>query len=325
MKKIKFLILPLLTISLCSCDVSTELNKKSFYFDTYVNTRLFEGTEDNLNDINKIFKKIDKLTDNYKARDIVNVYTLNNSGNGTKIEVDPYLYDLYVKCSFKREENPDVTSLKYFSVMMGSLSKKWKQSLSKGKVLDEETINEELEKKNHTYIATYSEPNFVSKSGDAELDYGAVAKGFALDKVKSYLDSKNITKYLVDCGSSSILLGEKEGGKNFNIEISNLPNSYLSLKNCVISTSSMSRQMVVIDGKKYSHIINPKTGSAINKNDAAIVISKDGYLGDILSTDFVNEEVDDIKELEKKFSVKTLIIRNNKVIYKSKNLEVLKG
>lgn len=325
MKKIKFLILPLLTISLCSCDVSTELNKKSFYFDTYVNTRLFEGTEDNLNDINKIFKKIDKLTDNYKARDIVNVYTINNSGNGTKIEVDPDLYDLYVKCSFKREENLDVTSLKYFSVMMGSLSKKWKQSLSKGKVLDEETINEELDKIKHTYIATYSEPNFVSKSGDAELDYGAVAKGFALDKVKSYLDSKKITKYLVDCGSSSILLGEKEGGKNFNIEISNLPNSYLSLKNCVISTSSMCRQMVVIDGKKYSHIINPKTGSAINKNDAAIVISKDGYLGDILSTDFVNEEVDDIKELEKKFSVKTIIIRNNKVIYKSKNLEVLKG
>ena len=111
MNKLKFLILPIITISLCSCTTSKELNKKSFYFDTYVNTRLFEGTEDNLKDINKIFSKIDKLTDNYKARDITNVYTINNSGNGTKIEVDPDLYELYVKCSFKREENPDVKEI----------------------------------------------------------------------------------------------------------------------------------------------------------------------------------------------------------------------
>ena len=320
MNKLKFLILPLLTFSLCSCDVGTELNKKSFYFDTYVNTRLFEGSEDNLKDINKIFSKIDKLTDNYKARDIANLYTVNTNEK-QKIVLDSDLYELF----YLAMRDSKVKTLKYYSPFFGSLSKKWKESLAKGKVLDNETITSELDKADKTVIGFYDEESAVYKVGEGEIDFGAVAKGFALDKVKSYLDSKKITKYLVDCGSSSILLGEKEGGKNFNIQISNLSNSYLSLKNCVISTSSMSRQMVVIDGKKYSHIINPKTGSAINKNDAAIVISKDGYLGDILSTDFVNEEVDDIKALEKKFSVKTIIIRNNKVIYKSKNLEILKG
>lgn len=317
MRKLKFLILPIITISLCSCQTGTELNKKSFYFDTYTNTRLFEGNEDNLKDITNIFKKIDKLTDNYKARDVANLYTINHTNEN--VEIDSDLYNI-LSLTFSSA----LDELNYFDPFCGSLSKKWKNYLEKAEILPNSVISEELEKMNSSHLNFPSE-NVVQRDGEAEIDLGAVAKGYALDKIKEYLNKKKITKYLVDCGSSSILLGEKESGKNFNIQISNLQNSYLSLKNCVISTSSMSRQMVVIDGKKYSHIVNPVTGSTINKNDAAIVISNDGYLGDILSTDFVNEEISKIKEIERKFSVKTIVIRDNKVVYKHKNLEILKG
>lgn len=317
MNKLKLLILPITTISLCSCTTGKELNKKSFYFDTYVNTRLFEGTEDNLKDINNIFKKIDKLTDNYKARDMSNVYTINHTNEN--VVVDPDLYNI-LNLSF----SSDLEDLIHFNPLCGSLSKKWKNYLEKGQILPNSVIDEEKTKMGSSSLEFVSE-NTVKRNGEAEIDLGAVAKGYAVDKVKEYLNKKKITKYLVDCGSSSILLGEKEGGKSFNIQISNLQNSYLSLKNCVISTSSMSRQMVVIDGKKYSHIVDPISGSTINKNDAAIVVSNDGYLGDILSTDFVNEEISKIKEIEQKFSVKTIVIRNNKVIYQHKDLEVLKG
>ena len=146
---------------------------------------------------------------------------------------------------------------------------------------------------------TFLEENTVKKVGSAEIDLGAVAKGYSLDKVKQYLDSKNYTKYLIDAGSSSLLLGEKNGGKSFKLKISNLDDAYLMLKNCFVSTSSYDRQAVEIDGVNYSHIINPKTGSAINENDAVIVISNKGYLGDILSTAFINESLDSIKELDR--------------------------
>ena len=85
----------------------------------------------------------------------------------------------------------------------------------------------------------------------------------------------------------------------------------------------MSSQAVEIDGVKYSHIVNPTNGSVINKNDVAIVISQSGYLGDILSTDFVNESVEDIKALEKMYNVQSLIFKDNKIIYKNKGIEVL--
>ena len=311
--KIKFLILPLLIIPLTSCN--KEIKRNSFYFDTYTETRLFEGNQEDLDNIEDLFLKIDRLTDNYHSRGINNVYTINNTTD--PVEVDPKLYEV-LKATFCN----CLESLNYFNPLCGSLSKKWKESLENKAILSQTIIDEELLKMASTSVQ-FLENNNVKKTGEAEIDLGAVAKGYALDKVKQYLDSKNYKKYLVDAGASSILLGEKNGGKEFKIKISNLDNAYLMAKNCFVSTSSYVNQKAEIDGVNYSHIINPKTGSAINENDAVIVISEKGYLGDILSTAFINESLDSIKELEKHYNVKTIVIKNNEMIYKNELLEVL--
>ena len=310
--KAKLLILPLIIIPLSSCQ--KEIKRNSFYFDTYTETRLYEGSENDLSEINKIFSKIDKLTDNYRERDINNVYIINNTTEN--VQVEPELYEV-LKASFCNCLVP----LNYYNPLIGSLSKKWKNSLENKVILDQETINLELTKMVSTSVS-FLEENNVKKTGEAEIDLGAVAKGYALDKVKQYLDSKNYTKYLVDAGSSSILLGEKNGGKDFKIRISNLDNTFLLAKNCFISTSSYDKQAVEIDGVNYSHIINPVNGSAINENDAVIVISNKGYLGDILSTAFINESIDSIKELEQHFEVKTIVIKNKTMLYKNEGIEV---
>ena len=310
--KIKFIILPLIIIPLTSCQ--KELKRNSFYFDTYTDTKLFEGNETDLENIDKIFKKIDKLTDNFQARDLNNVFTINNSTESVQVESE--LYEV-LKASFCN----CLDQLNYYNPLIGSLSKKWKNSLENKVILPQETINLELTKMATTTVQ-FLEDNCVKKVGDAEIDLGAIAKGYALDKVKQYLDSKNYSRYLIDAGSSSLLLGEKNGGKEFKVKISNLDNAFLNLKNCFISTSSYDRQAVEIDGVNYSHIINPKTGSAINENDAVIVISNKGYLGDILSTAFINESIDSIKELEAHYEVKTIVIKNKVVVYKNEGIEI---
>ena len=240
--KAKLLILPFIIVPLSSCQ--KEIKRNSFYFDTYTETRLYEGSENDLSEINKIFSKIDKLTDNYKERDLNNVYKINNSLEN--VQVEPELYEV-LKASFCNCLDP----LNYYNPLIGSLSKKWKNSLENKVILDQETINLELTKMASTSVS-FLEKNTVKKTGEAEIDLGAVAKGYALDKVKQYLDSKNYTKYLVDAGSSSILLGEKNGGKDFKIRFSNLDNTFLLAKNCFISTSSYDKQAVEIDGVNYS-------------------------------------------------------------------------
>ena len=301
-------------VTLTSCSGKT-LSRNSFYFDTYIDSKLFEGSESDLDNLNNIYSKIDKLTDNFNLRDINNIYTVNNTSD--EVQIDSQLYEL-LELTFSTNLN----KLKYFNPLCGSLSKAWKSSLKKNEVLSPQIISEELTKMSLSSLEFLGE-NKVKKVGESEIDLGSVAKGYVLDKAKEYFDNNNYKNYLIDAGSSSILLGEKNGGKDFKIKISDLDNCYLSLKNCFVSTSSFLRQKVEIDGVNYSHIINPVTGSAINENDVVIVISNKGYLGDILSTDFINESIDSIKEFEKTFDVKTIVIKDNSIIYKNDNIEVL--
>ena len=310
--KAKLLLLPIIAVSLSSCE--KEINGNSFYFDTYCEIRLYEGKDEDLNAINKIFTKIDKLTDNYSPRDLNNIYKINNTNEN--IIIEPELYEV-LRLSFSSE----LSTLNMFNPLCGSLSKKWKESLANKLVLDDGSISSEIAKMNSTHLEFVDEST-VKKVGEAEIDLGAVAKGYALDKAKQYLDSKQHKNYLIDVGSSSILLGEKSGGENFKIKISNLNSSYINAKNCFVSTSSRSRQKVELKGNIYSHIINPVSGSAINEHDAVIVLSQSGYLGDILSTNFVNESLDSIKSLESIFDVKSIVIDNGEITYKNEGIEV---
>ena len=312
--KFKPLLTALLIIPLISCSQDSSLESKVFCFDTAIDIRLFEGEKNNLKDIENIFNYYDKITDNYKERDTNNVYSINHTNEDVK--VDETLYSVLQK-SFALKE--DVC---YFNPLCGSLVKKWKESLKSSQILDETTISNELTKMNNSSVL-FKENSVVQRLGEAEIDLGAVAKGFALDEVKSYLGSKSYSKYLISSGYSSILLGQKSSDDGlFSVGLSDIENAYLKLSNCFVSTSGVSTQGVKIDDQMYSHIVNPYTGSAINNYDTVIVVSDSGYLGDALSTSFMLSSVDEIKAVEQSKNVKALVIKDKTIIYKNESLEV---
>lgn len=310
-------ILPIfLTVLLTSCSNNAKpIESKIFCFDTYIEAKLYQGNKDNLKDIEDIINFYDKLTDNYKSRDINNVFTINNTNE--EVEVDKALYDLLdsaVKmCDFEES---------YFNPLCGSLAKKWKDAINKKEVLAQEIIEEELNKIINTHLV-FGSDNKIQRVGEAEIDLGGIAKGYTLDKVKSYLDEKDLSQYLINGGSSSILLGEKSTRDGyFNVGLKDINNAYLKLKNCFVSTSSTSEQGAVIDGVTYSHIVNPHTGSAVSANDAVIVVSNAGMVGDMLSTSMMMNSLDEIKALETLFDVKTIVVKSGNIIYQNEALEV---
>ena len=310
------IIMPFIAVlSLTSCSKNEMVTDRFFCFDTYVEIRLYNNDENAVKELKNIFTLYDKLSDNYQRRDLTNIYSINQT-NSEEL-VDENLYKLL-------ETSIDVRNkgATYFNPLCGSLAKKWKNALNNQQILDELTVNQELEKMNNSSI-NLSGSNYIQRDGEAEIDLGGIVKGYVLDEAKEYLDGLNYKQYIINAGNSSILLGEKNTKDGlFNIKINDIENGYLKLKDCVVSTSSKSVQGVTINGVTYSHIINPINGSAINENDAVIVISDCGYYGDAMSTSMMMNTIDEIKDLEIKHNIKTIIIKNGNIAYKNDEIEV---
>lgn len=313
--KCKKLLLLLSLVPLVSCSKNTLIESRVFYFDTLVDIKLYDGNQTDMKTIKQILLSVDEVADRYHQRTVNNVYTINNTNE--TVEVNEVLYNLlFTAVNVKNE------LATYFNPLCGSLSDLWKESLENNELPSDEDIVTELNKIANTTLSL-SSGCYVQRIGDASIDLGGIAKGYALDLVRDYLYNSNKKQYLVNAGSSSILLGEKnENNGYFNIGISDLSNSYLKLKNCFVSTSSKSVQGVTIDGVKYSHIVNPTTGSAVNLNDAVIVVSSRGYIGDALSTSMMMNTIEEIQNIESSLGVKTIVVRNGQNVYSHPDLKI---
>lgn len=336
MKKF-FKTLPLfLVASLSACDIAHQYRQDTlFLFDTVVTVKTTEYHGLMYNVVAQehtcdILKEVDAISDAYKKRDVTCIYDLNNTND--KIEINGQLYLLLTLALEIKEDTP------YFNPFIGSLSNKWKESLAKGKQLSDSVIEEELLKMNNTNLLLemisdgYKHHHYAQRVGDGLIDVGAIAKGFALDECKAFLhrETEPEYEYMVDAGSSSILLGRNKGDTNYKVKIKDLSKpTYLHLKECFVATSGTSEQGVEIDGTTYSHIISPLTGSAINVYDAVIVISdlKENYglLTDALSTVFMMSTLEEVKELEKSTGVSVILIDDDNIVYKSESLELYHG
>ena len=119
------------------------------------------------------------------------------------------------------------------------------------------------------------------------LDLGGIAKGFALDEAFKLLISKGFSKVLVSAGGD-ILVGEpppgKQGWKIAMLGLGDSVTEYIFLKNCAAATSGDLFQFLEFGGKRYSHIIDPRTGAAISEQRLVHVLAPKAMQADSLAT-----------------------------------------
>jgi len=131
------------------------------------------------------------------------------------------------------------------------------------------------------------------------IDFNAVAKGYGIDLIGSYLDSKGVGNYLIELGGEILAKGKNiEKNKSWLVGIENVNlslddksySSIIALENIAMATSGNYRKFRIdsLTGKKFVHTLNPITGSAAKSDiTSATVLAPTCALADAYATAFM--------------------------------------
>lgn len=145
----------------------------------------------------------------------------------------------------------------------------------------------------------YVEDNkLVKLHPDVVFDLNAVAQGYTSDLIASFLTSRGVGSYMVEVGGEIVATGVNPNGTAWVIgvdkpEAGGVPGEDIQAKIMLtggqgLATSGNYRKFVEVDGQKYSHTINPKTGlPVLNSLLSATVVAPSGAIADALGTAFM--------------------------------------
>lgn len=180
-------------------------------------------------------------------------------------------------------------------ISAGNLSMLWKHSTEKGILPDEEKISEYMQYAGQNNISVSG--NRISLKNGTSLDPGAAAKGYVLDCIFPYVSSLDTDHTIVSTGSST-LLWSRDSSHVFSVAVKSGADSIAGTVNtgsCFVSTSGDYERFTEINGKKYHHIIDMKTGfPADNGLSSVTVFCSSGILSDFLSTLIFTEGKDNL-------------------------------
>ena len=233
----------------------------------------------------------------YEYEGVNNVKTVNNNAGNAPVEVDKELIDFLVRCKELYTATQGKTN-----VMLGSVLKIWhgKRELAdaNGGYLDENLLPsyEELAKASkHTSIDLLvidenAKTVYISDPL-ASLDVGAVAKGYAVEKIVEKLKLLGADSIAINAGGNIATIGTKPDGELWTTGITNPDKTVENSLACRVEIGEISlvtsgdyERYFVSDKKNYHHIIDPETLMPAEYFSSVSVFAKDSALADALST-----------------------------------------
>jgi thiamine biosynthesis lipoprotein len=121
------------------------------------------------------------------------------------------------------------------------------------------------------------------------LDLGGIAKGFAIDQACEILRQQGLECFLVDAGGDLRVGRAPPGETGWVVGIAPLekdapPQCYLLVENAAVASSGDTWQYVEIEGVRYSHIVDPRTGMALTERRLVTVLASDATTADVLAS-----------------------------------------
>jgi FAD:protein FMN transferase len=217
-----------------------------------------------------------------------------------------------------------------FDLSYGSLDKKfWNFDKLMTELPDPETAKDKVKLINfRNIVLDKSICSVFLKEKGMRIGFGGIGKGYAADRGASLLKSKGVKSGIVNASGDLITWGNQPNGEPWTISLAHpdLPTkafSKLNISNLAVATSGNYEKFVVIDEKKYSHTINPKTGYPVSGIKSVSIICPIAELADALATPVTIMGVEaGLNLINQLNSVECVIIDDNNYVYKSNNVKI---
>ncbi|MBQ0084385.1 MAG: FAD:protein FMN transferase [Clostridiales bacterium] len=270
MKKI-LILAGVLSVILSGCNTAVENSATAFLMNTVVNIKA-DAPYDTVNGALELCRGLDKKLS--RTDEGSEIYKLNAAGSA---QVSADTADLIKSAlSFCELTNGRL------DITVGKLSDTWNFS-SATDIPSPEKINEALKTVNYKNIEVSGES---IKTNGSMLDLGAVAKGYACNKVKEYFEQNGIKNAVANLGGNVLVMGEDD----YTVGIKNpfkTDEIYakIKVKNTSVVTSGTYERYIESGGKKYHHILDTSTGYPADTDIVSVsVICGDSLKADAYST-----------------------------------------
>lgn len=176
-----------------------------------------------------------------------------------------------------------------FDVTAGPVVRLWRQARKSGRLPAEEALEQALAHCgwSNLWLDPQQARGRLHKAG-MQLDLGGIAKGYAADEALRVLVEAGLPRALIDFGGDLVAGEAPPGRPGWRILVEDsgtaLPNPYLWLRWGALSTSGDKVQFLEVEGVRYSHVVDPRTGIGLRHRLAVTVQAKRGIESDSLAT-----------------------------------------
>ncbi len=283
----RILLFSFVLISLWSC----QREQRFYYnsgevFGTIYNIK-YKADKDYHQEIQAVLKEVDYSLSNYIPTSIISKINHNEA-----TDLDQHFINV-----FNKAQNISAQTKGAYDMTAGALVNAWGFGSEKHLFPQKSTIDSLL--RITGYQKVHLEGNTIKKeSPEITLDAASIAKGYGVDIVADYFETKGIENYLVEIGGEIRAKGKNNKRKTWQLGIdipkdspyrkTNSLQEIISLKEGAIATSGNYRRYYYKDGQKYAHIINPKTGYPSQHHVLSATVSADNCMtADAYATAFM--------------------------------------
>lgn len=268
-------------------------------------------------------RRIEKLLTTFNDESQTNL--INRNAGIMPVKVDGEIFDL-IERSLRISKITDG----YFDISYGGIDKSfWNFDKEMKELPNPDLIKQHLKLVNYQNIILDRENQTVFlKEKGMRIGFGGIGKGYAAEMAKQLLQNRGVNSGIVNASGDLTTWGTQANGKPWTVGIadpdnSRQPFSYMNITDMAVATSGNYEKFVVINGEKYSHTINPKTGMPVSGVKSVTVFCPNAEIADAMATpvsimgiDAALNMVNQINHLE------CIIIDDKNNIYSSQNINL---